>query len=149
MTGPTFPASETRKVAGFTLIELTLALAILGLIAVLTLPRVLPSRSSTALRIAAYEIAALLRDDRASAARTGRIVTPVIDGGGHRVLSGVSGRIVDVPPFAAFGLRGSGLRFLPDGSANDALVVITGATAGYGVRVNGFSGAIDIVPVKP
>ena len=44
---------------------------------------------------------------------------------------------------------GDGIAFLPDGRASDAVVVLSEARQGYGVRVNGLSGAVDIVRTRP
>ena len=59
--------------AGVTLLETVLALALIGLVATLALPRS-PRDSGTSLRIKAYEVMALLRADR-DAARAGGVAT--------------------------------------------------------------------------
>ncbi len=104
--------------AGFTLLEITLVMALMGLITALALPRALPEGNSTALRIKAFEVAALLRSDRNAALRTGRIVATVVDLTARRVRSGASDAAVVLPDHYALRLvaaLSNGIQFFPDG----------------------------------
>ena len=133
--------------AGFTLFETTLALALIGFIAALSLPRVLPNASVTALRIKAFEVAALLRADRNAALRTGRTVATAVDLAGRRVLSGASAASVAVP--VHLGLRlvagaPNGFRFFSDGTSTGGELVLTGPGTALAVRVDGWTAAVAI-----
>ena len=146
---PTSPTSEARRRRdGFTLIEMAVALLVVALVAALALPRLLPGRDS---HVIAYDIAALLRADREYAARQQRLVMTRIDVAGRQVVSGASTATVSVPANLSLRLAdgGDGIAFLPDGRASDAVVVLSEARQGYGVRVNGLSGAVDIVRTRP
>ena len=87
--------------AGFTLVEVTLALTLVGLLAALSLPRVLPDATSTALRLKTFEVAALLRADRNAALRTGQTTATEVDLAARRVRSGASGRWIVLPDSVA------------------------------------------------
>lgn len=133
--------------AGFTLIEVTLALTLVGLIAALVLPRVLPNTTSTALRIKAFEVAALLRADRNTALRTGRVIATDVDLLGRRVWSSASGRSVGLP--AVFTVRltstaPSGFRFFPDGTSSGGELILSRPDSEVAVRVNDVTAAISV-----
>lgn len=138
--------------SGFTLLEVTLALALVGLVAGLALPRVLPNAGATALRIKALEIAALLRLDRNAALRTGRMVATAVDLPARRVRSGASGATIAVP--ATLGLRlatgaSSSVRFFPDGTSSGGELFIDRSTLGIpnasmSVRVNDLTAAVSV-----
>jgi general secretion pathway protein H len=158
MTGRTSPTNEIcdgqrgGARAGFTLLELTLALAILSLIAALALPRAMPVQSTTDLRVRAWQVTAVLRADRNAALRNGTAVTTVIDTASGRIRSGATGNDLMMPDSVALrfsGGAGGGIRFLPDGRSTGGLVVLARGAAGYGVRVNPATGAVDLTAVKP
>lgn len=135
--------------AGFTLIEMTLVLAIVSLTAALALPRVSLSGGATGLRIKAFEIAAILRADRDEAVRSGRPVTSVVDLAGGRVVSSVANGAVAIP--ANLFLRVSeavpdGIRFMPDGSASGGEIFLMRADRSgiVSVRVDPLTAAIVI-----
>ncbi len=133
--------------AGFTLVETTLALALIGLIAALALPQALPNAGPTALRAKAVEIAALLRVDRNAALRTGRTVTTAVDAGARRVRSGVSQATIDVPKAFALQLAAGvpgGFRFFPDGTSSGGELILARPDSGVLVRVNDLTAAVSV-----
>src|SRR4051812_8971798 len=72
--GPTMPVTFTagdrnRTDRGFALYELILALAILGMVAAVVVPRLARAPGPVEIRVAAEQIAALLRSDRNMALR--------------------------------------------------------------------------------
>ena len=150
MRGPTSPTSERPAGAGFTLLELSLTLAVIGLIAALALPRVMPVRSTTDLRIRAYQVTALLRADRNAVARLGRPITTAVDLADRRLRSGHTGGLLVLPDDIKMGLDGGrgGLRFEPDGRSSGGLVVLARGPAAYGVRVDAVTGTVDVVEVR-
>lgn len=126
---------------------MTLALAMVGLITALALPRVLPNAGPTALRIKAFEIAALLRIDRNAALRTGRMVATAVDAGARRVRSGASGTTIVVPGSFAMQLATgvpNGFRFFPDGTSSGGELILARPDAGLAVRVNDLTAAVSI-----
>jgi len=134
----------------------TLALALVGLIAGLALPRVLPNAGATALRIKALEIAALLRLDRNAALRTGRMVATAVDAPARRIRSGASGATILVPPSLGIRLAAgpNGFQFFPDGTSSGGELFLGRSSAGkpdagrpdggLSVRVNDLTAAVSI-----
>lgn len=135
--------------AGFTLLEVALALALVGLIAALALPRGSGRDSATSLRIKAFELVALLRADRDAALAAGRPVVSLVDLEGRLVRSGASQRAVVLPPQVAVrvseGLAG-GVRFRPDGTASGGEIFLArpGLGAVVAVRIDGLTAAIAV-----
>ncbi|TXM67138.1 GspH/FimT family pseudopilin [Methylobacterium sp. WL120] len=142
-------ASHRANHAGFTLIEMTLVLAIISLIAALALPRVSFLGSATSLRVKGFEIAAILRADRDEAVRSGRPVTSVVDLAGGRVLSSAENGVVAIPTNLFLRISGAGLdgiRFLPDGRASGGEIFLmrTDRSGILSVRVDPQTAAIVI-----
>ena len=152
---PSLPALRERRPIGrardgIALFELMLALTIIGLVVGLLLPRA-TATGSTGLRLKAYEIAALLRQDRNEAVRTGNAVTAIVDLASHVVRSGSARRRVEIP--LAYALRVSpaalaGIRFLPDGTATGGEIFLA-SREGAGqsllsIRVNRVTSAVQI-----
>ena len=139
--------SRTGNVnAGFTLLETALALAVLGLIAAVALPRAMPN-SSTSLRIKAFEIAALMRTDRNTALRTGRTVETIINLAGRFLQSGASGSFVTLPDHLAIRRATqipNDFRFYPNGTSSGGEIILGGSSATVSVHVDSLTSAISI-----
>ncbi|WP_336489831.1 GspH/FimT family pseudopilin [Methylobacterium nigriterrae] len=136
---------------GFVLLELIIALALIGLLIGVALPHAVFRGGTADLRAAAAEIAALLRADRNAALRYGQPVTAIVDFMGHRVRSGGAGGEVAIP--AEIALRVSsegraGIRFYPDGTASGGEIflarVATGANDLLAVRIDRVTAAVTI-----
>jgi general secretion pathway protein H len=145
------PVNAPRRAndVGFTLIEMTLVLAIISLIAALSLPRVSLSGSTASLRIKGFEIAAILRADRDEAVRSGRPVSSLIDAVGGRMRSGAANGEVVVPANLVLQVSGAAqdaIRFLPDGSASGGEIFLmrTNRSGLLAVRVNPLTAAVEI-----
>ncbi len=142
--------------AGFTLIEMICALAIVGLIAALALPRWSNGTSHAQMEGYAVAIAALLKGDRNAAIRAGSPVETSMSAAAHVVRSGAGTGIVTIPGDVDFdatlaercaGRRsGAAIDFFPSGSSCGGTIAIARQGAGYQIRVNWLTGGVDVVP---
>jgi general secretion pathway protein H len=125
---------QPRDDAGFTLIELIVALGIMALGVAVAFPYFQGTRAGYQLRASAYEIAGQLRDARATAQARNIDQAVILDVGNRRMwLDGSEVRralsprmIVDVEVPAAEQLAASvvRMRFFADGSASGGKVVL-------------------------
>jgi general secretion pathway protein H len=133
--------------AGFAMIEVMLALALMALIAALALPRARPFDGGAALRAKTYEVAALLRADRDAARRANREIASVVDFSGRRIASGATRTAVRLPQGAAMRLsadRFSGFRFFPDGRSSGGQLVLDYGGRRLALRVDRLTSAVEI-----
>lgn len=152
MRTPTSPATEPTsrrrdRDGGFTLIELVLALAILSLLAALSLPSVRPGGGALAMRIKATEIAALLKADRNAAMTSGRTVVTLVDTGARRVAAGASNDVVGWSaqmPLHVLPAGLDGFRFSRDGRSSGGRIELGGRTGGVAVSVNPLTAAVAV-----
>ena len=138
---PSAPRDASR---GFALLEVTLALMLIALLAALALPSLVRGTGPAALRVAALEVSALLREDRNLALASGRPSTTVIEFDGRRVRSLTSGGAIDMPNGAVAGVEGAGIRFFADGHAAGGPLVIASDNARFVVAVSAETGAIHV-----
>lgn len=140
--------------AGFTLLELLLVLAILGMAAAITVPSVSGTMETARFRQGAAEVRATLALARALAASSGKIREVRFDpqkgeygiaghGGVRRLPEGI--RLLSVERWgAAAEGDGASLRFFPDGSADEAKVVVGDSGEGrIAVRVDPLTGIAE------
>lgn len=136
-----------RRAAGFTLIELVVVLAIIGLMLGLTLPLIGRSIPGAALDAAAREIRIALRDARISAIGEGHAVTFRADPAGGYWL----GR--DYRPLAAAAETHAGLRvagapivFFASGGSSGGRIVIGGSAGKRELAVDPVTGRAYALP---
>lgn len=152
-TTATSPAGDGRRATGFTLLELLIVLAILGLTAALAVPMFARAMPDVQAKAAARDVAAMLRTARSLAIADNREVAVVVD---------LDRRAVDLAGFrseaikAGIGLglytaveelidRGAGrIRFYPDGTSTGGRVRLSTATRKYDVTVDWISGGVKI-----
>ncbi|MGI9385627.1 MAG: GspH/FimT family pseudopilin [Methyloligellaceae bacterium] len=151
------PAGEAHRrsgVSGFTLLELLMGIAILALAAgaVLVVPR--SGSGSAALRSAAHETAARLREARALAINHGRPKAVLVDLGRRIIAIGhgrkplkIAGDIRLTITAAASERQSrqiSGVRFFPNGSSTGATLRFARDRQAFEVRVNWLTGRVSI-----
>lgn len=121
-----------RCMAGFTLIEMLVTLAVAGLIAGLAFPRVQSGITVMEFRMGAGQVAEGLRSARADAIRTGEPVALALEG---RQLVIGEGPPVALPASVTVAAgQDAPVTFYPDGTAEPALYRITSRGSGGASR---------------
>ena len=149
----TSPAGIDQRAAGFTLVELLIVLAILGLTAALAVPMFARAMPEIQAKAAARDVAAMLRSARSLAIADDREVAVAVDVDRRAVdLAGV--RTETIRPGIGLTLytaeeeligRGAGrIRFYPDGTSTGGRVRLSTATRTYSVIVDWISGGVKI-----
>ena len=128
--------------AGFTLIEMIVVLAVLGLVLTIVLQRGPVRSASLDLRAASRSLVDALREARGRAIATDRPVN-VTARQAREAMARMQGRVtleLHSPPGEH---EGNGtLRFDPDGGASAALIRLTEGDAGVDIGIDWFSGQI-------
>jgi type II secretion system protein H len=144
--GFTLPRRAER---GFTLIEIVVVLAILGLVLAVVLPNLGPSTETVELRAAASELRALLRSTRSSAITANRDLVIVIDDAGRSfVLDGAR------QPFRSTGFAEQRLHveppgklvFYATGGASGGRLTIRSRRAEQVLEIDSVSGQVALAP---
>jgi len=148
--------SRTGPEAGFTLLEMVCALAIVGLLAAVLLPANPRQTSRPRLEAYAIETAALLKADRNAAIRRRLEVTTQVDAPSRSLRSGASGQTVHVPEDVRFETLlprncdnrpvVASISFFASGMSCGGVIVLARLDAGYEIRVNWLTGRIEVVP---
>jgi general secretion pathway protein H len=150
----TYPISNIKRKAGFTLIEMQAVMMIIALIAALVLTA-LPGTGRAQVKAIALQTAALFRRERLGAILTARTREVSIDGK-ERALIGDGGDRVAVPPDVIVDVlaldqvwsgRQAVVRFLPDGASSGTVVRFSREGASYEVRVNWYTGGVLVAPL--
>ena len=139
--------------AGFMLIDVALALAVVLMVAAVMWPAMPRATNAARLSATAMEIATMLRADRTAARRTGKPSATVLDlpnrtvKGGGRSFEVNRGFDFEVLTTAACRQPGERFRieFRPDGSSCGAVVRIAAGGRAFRVRVNWLTGWVDVV----
>ena len=147
---------DVRSQNGFTLLETVCVLAIVALLAAVLLPAF--PRGTSRQRLEAYAVAtaSLLTADRNAAVRRQMQVSTDVDASARSVRSGATGRAVKIPGDVVFDVvlpkfcnhrpAFSTVEFLPSGMSCGGSILLTRPGAGYEIRVNWLTGAVEIVP---
>jgi general secretion pathway protein H len=143
--------------AGYTLIEVVCALALVALLAALVLPAIPQATSQERLAAYAVDIAALLKGDRDAAIRDHIAVATSLDAHRRTVRSGIRNSIVEIPADVSFeallaercsGRRaGSTIDFFPSGASCGGAIAISRQGVGYQIRVNWLTGGVEVVGI--
>ena len=118
---------------------------LIAVLAALSLPGLVRATGPSQLRIAALQVAALLREDRNVALSTGKLVTATVVG--HAVRAGASRASIELPQGTEAGVADAalqGIRFFGDGRSSGGTIVIASQTSRAFVAVNPDTGAIHV-----
>jgi general secretion pathway protein H len=152
------PTGEhTRRTAGFTLIELLVVLGVLALVLAAALPLLPGAADRTALRTAAGEIAAGLRETRSLALARGRSAAFTLDTARHAYRVGDEVVWHALPANVAMELFTAAqeqlddvtgdIRFFSDGSSTGGGVRLGQGKTGDEIRVDWLTGRVSSVPL--
>lgn len=148
---PTGYRRSSGKSGGFTLVEMVLALAILGLLASLGLPFSRPNAGMAAARSKAFQIVALLREDRNKALRSGSTATVSVDAQAGFLHSTISGVTIFVPPPMSLGVAMNsiqGVQFYADGKSSGGSLALGSGRRGILITINRMTSAISVSDVE-
>lgn len=129
---------------GFTLLEMLVVIAIMGLVAGLVFPAITQGVAGAEFRAAAAGVEAQVRGAKAAAIRRGLMVPVVIDTGGESIRRAPSGSF-RVPKAMQLELPQRGLRFFQDGSSNGGDVVLADGQRSFRLHVDADTGKIVTV----
>ncbi|MCW6508828.1 prepilin-type N-terminal cleavage/methylation domain-containing protein [Lichenifustis flavocetrariae] len=135
------------KNAGFTLFEVLLGLLLMALIAALVLPGPQRPTGPAALRTAANEVSALLRNTRTAAIGSGRPTRASIEPASNRVQSPVLGTQVEVPAGVSVALLDRSnqiIDFAPNGTSSGGNILLQGPVSRVVIAINADTGAIRL-----
>ena len=140
--------------AGFTLIEMVCALAIVALLVAVALPALPRATSRPRLEAYAVETAAVLIGDRNAAMRRGVPVATRLDGRARAIRSGVGEAVVAFPADVAFDAllaetcdgrsAADTIEFFPNGMSCGGVIVVARGDARFEIRVNWLTGVVEV-----
>jgi len=142
--------------AGFTLLEMVCAIALIAILAAVLLP-IAPRHTSRA-RLQAYalETATLLKSDRNAAIRARADVSTLVDAPSRAIRSGATSQTIRIPDDVRFDAllpqtcqrRAvlSTISFFADGMSCGGTIALARLDIAYEIRVNWLTGRIEIVP---
>lgn len=149
------PRAARARQAGVILLDVVIAMAVIALLLLLALPSLPHETTPSRLGGYAAEVAAILKTDRSSAARSGREVGTRVDIAGKQIASGASGQTISLPRDVTLDLVASdtcrnargeyAVIFAADGRSCGAVIRLAKGGLDWRIRVNWLTGLIDVV----
>jgi general secretion pathway protein H len=157
-TSATATADRRRFERGFTLLEVTCALAIIALLAAIVLPMLPRGTSRARLESYAVDTAALLKSDRNAAIRRRTQIVTDVSALTRAIRSGSTGRVIRLPNDVTFDAAlatscnqrraGETIRFFASGMSCGGVIALSRLGVGYQIRVNWLTGGVEVVPLN-
>jgi general secretion pathway protein H len=145
-----------REESGITLLEIVCVLAIIAMLAAVSLPALPRGTSRSMLEGYALQTAAMLKADRNAAIRRGAMVATDVNPVSRTIRSGATGRILQVPPDIAFRailpaqcegrVSGRAVQFLPTGMSCGGTIYLARPGTSLEIRVTWLTGGVEIAP---
>jgi general secretion pathway protein H len=142
--------------AGFSLMEMVCAMALIAILAAVLLPMAPRQTSRARLQAYALETATLLKSDRNAAIRAGADVSTLVDAPSRAIRSGATSQTIRIPDDVRFDAllprtcqqRAvlSTISFFADGMSCGGAITLARLDMAYEIRVNWLTGRIEIVP---
>jgi general secretion pathway protein H len=140
---------------GFTLLEVVCAIALIAMLAAVSLPLLPRNTSRARLHGYALEAASLLKADRNAAIRGGADVSTLVDAPSRAIRSGATGQAIRIPDDVRVDAllpqtcrrRAvlSTISFFADGTSCGGAVALTGLESSFEIRVNWLTGRVEVV----
>jgi len=147
--------SDHRAQSGFTLLEMVCVMAIIAMLAAVSLPLIPHRTSRSRLQAYALQAASLLGADRNAAIRRHVEIATLGDAATRSVRSGATAAVVRIPDDVHFDAllprtcnhheALSTISFFPDGMSCGGTIALTRLDMRYEVRINWLTGKIEIV----
>lgn len=141
--------------AGFTLVELLVVLAIMAVAYALAAPAVSTGMAGAEMKAAARQLAAGLRKARGEAVARQREITVTVDVEGRRFQLAGDARVYPLPGHAEISLftaqservgeKTGAIRFYPDGGSTGGRITLAARDHRYAVDVNWLTGKVTIL----
>ena len=148
-------ASRANRGAGFTLLELLVVLAVLGLVLALVPPLFTGTTAASVLKGAARELASAVRATRGEAIKANRETVFVLDVARREYVIGGRARKGSVAESLTLELvtaeservddSRAGIRFFPDGTSTGGRIAVSQGDREIQIGVNWLTGKVDIV----
>ena len=143
---------------GFTLLEIVCVMAIMAILAAITLPAIPRGTSHARLEGYAIQTATLLKADHNAAIRRRTQIATEVNAISRSLRSGATGYLVRMPQDvhfeAALATRcnqraaGSTIDFFGSGMSCGGTIALSRLGVGYQIRVNWLTGGVEVVPVN-
>jgi general secretion pathway protein H len=141
--------SPAIRGAGFTLLEMLVVVAIMGLVLSLIVLRGPMRNPALSVRAAAGDVAQALRAARAQAIAEGRPVALLLDAARHRyVTTGVPPRVMPAPPSVVVTMPVNGISFAPDGSSSGGDIAVAAEGHAAQVVVSWLTGRVSVAEAR-
>lgn len=152
-TGAKRRVQRQHAARGFSLLEVTIAVACLAGLTALALTSLAPATDRMRLRAEAREIASLMGAARTRAIVTGAVAVMDFDARQNQIVSGNPAMVRQLPPTVSLRLDTTGsardlqrIEFYPEGGSSGGMFALADRTRQIIVHIDWLTGRIEIAP---